>query len=247
MSLSPIPFVNLEIINVKKSYQDKEVLKDVSMNVSKGEVIGLLGPNGAGKSTLMKIISGLAKLNGGQILLNGNPISEGGATIKKRIGVIPQENNLERELNVREALYCYSLLFGVENFEERLEQIGKIIDLSSVWDKTVRQLSGGYARRVMIARALLPDPDLLLLDEPSVGLDPDARSQLWALIRQVASEGKGILITTHYMEEAAQLCDRIYFLNHGVVAWQGTPKQLQDDNTTLENLFLNLAREGREL
>lgn len=247
MSLSPIPFVNLEIINVKKSYQDKEVLKDVSMNVSKGEVIGLLGPNGAGKSTLMKIISGLAKLNGGQILLNGNPISEGGATIKKRIGVIPQENNLERELNVREALYCYSLLFGVENFEERLEQIGKIIDLSSVWDKTVRQLSGGYARRVMIARALLPDPDLLLLDEPSVGLDPDARSQLWALIRQVASEGKGILITTHYMEEAAQLCDRIYFLNHGVVAWQGTPKQLQDDNTTLENLFLNLAREGREV
>lgn len=247
MSLSPIPFVNLEIINVKKSYQDKEVLKDVSMNVSKGEVIGLLGPNGAGKSTLMKIISGLAKLNGGQILLNGNPISEGGATIKKRIGVIPQENNLERELNVREALYCYSLLFGVENFEERLEQIGKIIDLSSVWDKTVRQLSGGYARRVMIARALLPDPGLLLLDEPSVGLDPDARSQLWALIRQVASEGKGILITTHYMEEAAQLCDRIYFLNHGVVAWQGTPKQLQDDNTTLENLFLNLAREGREV
>lgn len=247
MSLSPTPFVSLEIVNVKKSYQDKQVLKDVSMRVNRGEVIGLLGPNGAGKSTLMKTISGLAKINGGQILLNGKPISEGGAAIRKRIGVIPQENNLERELNVREALYCYSLLFGVENFEERLAEIGKIIDLSAVWDKTVRQLSGGYARRALIARALLPDPDLLLLDEPSVGLDPDARIQLWTLIRRVASEGKGILITTHYMEEAAQLCDRIYFLNHGVVAWEGTPKQLQDDNTTLENLFLYLARESRDV
>lgn len=239
-------FSKLELLSVSKHYQKKQVLVNVSLEVNKGEIVGLLGPNGAGKSTIMKTISGLAKVNSGQILWNGKPITENRQMTKRRVGVIPQENNLERELSVKQALYCYSLLFGIENFEQRIEQVGKLIDLDEVWDKTVRQLSGGYARRAMIARSLLPDPDLLLLDEPSVGLDPDVRRQLWDLIRNIARQGKGILITTHYMEEAAQLCDRIYFLNHGILAWQGTPRQLEEDNTTLENLFLHLARESRD-
>lgn len=231
---------------MSKNYQQKQVLKDVSLEVGRGEIVGLLGPNGAGKSTLMKVISGLAKANGGKVLIDGEALEENPVVNKRRIGVIPQENNLEREISVKQALYCYSLLFGVKNFEQRFAAVSKLINLESVQDKTVRQLSGGFARRALIARALLPEPDLLLLDEPSTGLDPDVRQQLWDLIRNIAAQGKGILITTHYMEEAAQLCDRIYFLHHGSLAWQGTPDDLAQDNITLENLFLHLAREGRE-
>ena len=221
------------------------MLENVSLEVSSGEVIGLLGPNGAGKSTIMKVISGLAKANSGGVFIDGENIANDPAFFKKRIGVIPQENNLEREITVKEALYCYALLFGVKDFEKRLSEVSHLIKLGEVLDKTVRQLSGGFARRALIARALLPDPDILLLDEPSVGLDPDVRQQLWELIRNIAANGKGVLITTHYMEEAAQLCDRIYFLHNGNMAWHGTPHDLERDDTTLERLFIDMAREGR--
>ncbi len=242
MSSSPTQFASLDVENICKNYAGKPVLESVSLRVEKGEVVGLLGPNGAGKTTLMKVISGLAREESGRILLDGRPAGEDREGSRRRVGVIPQENNLERELTVRQALHCYSMLFGVRDFERRRAEIGKIINLDGVWEKRVRHLSGGYARRAMIARALLPDPGLLLLDEPSVGLDPDVREQLWALIRSLSEAGKGVLITTHYMEEAAQLCDRIYFLQNGKMAWHGTPQELKEADSSLEHLFLQLAR-----
>ena len=246
MSSFPTQLRGLEVRNIHKFYEDRQVLNDVSLQVAPGEIVGLLGPTGAGKTTMMKILSGLTRAKSGEIFLDGRPLDEDRAATKRRIGIIPQENNLERELTVRNALKCYAMLFGVKNFPERLAEVSRWISLDEVIDKPVSKLSGGFARRALIARALLPDPELLLLDEPSVGLDPDVRHQLWDLIRLVASQGKGVLITTHYMEEAEALCDRVYFLQKGKVSWEGRPETLKAQNSGLENLFLELVREGGE-
>ena len=244
MSSFPTQFVSLQVDQVSKIYDKKMVLNEVSLTVKPGEVVGLLGPNGAGKTTLMKILSGLTIPASGKVTLNGWELEENRQEAHLRIGLIPQENNLERDLTVRDALRCYSWLFGVENYEKRIEELAEIFEFTDMLDKLGSKLSGGYARRVLIARALLPDPDILLLDEPSVGLDPDVRHQLWEIVRKLRSQGKAVLLTTHYMEEAEALCDRVYFLQKGRVVWEGDPEILKARSSGLEELFLELVREG---
>lgn len=248
MSSFPTQFVNLTVDKVSKVYDKKLVLNEVSLVVNPGEVVGLLGPNGAGKTTLMKVLSGLTIPVSGKVTLNGWELEENRQEAHMRIGLIPQENNLERDLTVRDALRCYSWLFGVENYEERIEELAKTFEFTDMLDKLGSKLSGGYSRRVLIARALLPDPDILLLDEPSVGLDPDVRHQLWEIVEDLRNQGKAVLLTTHYMEEAEALCDRVYFLQKGRVVWEGNPAILKDQSSGLEELFLELVRKegGKE-
>ena len=244
MSSYPTQFVSLNIENVSKIYDRNLVLKEVSLYVKPGEVVGLLGPNGAGKTTLMKILSGLAAPSSGRVALDGWDLEERRQEAHLRIGLIPQENNLERDLTVRDALRCYSWLFGVEDADRQIEELARVFEFGDMLDKLSGKLSGGYSRRVLIARALLPNPDILLLDEPSVGLDPDVRHQLWGIVRSLKAQGKAVLLTTHYMEEAEALCDRVYFLQKGEIVWQGCPETLKEQSSTLEELFLELARKG---
>ena len=243
MPLSPMKSVLLTVEKVSKAYERKMVLHEVSLKLKKGMILGLLGPNGAGKTTLMKIISGLSSPTAGKIVLDGKSIEKLRQEAHLRIGVIPQENNLERDLTVRDALRCYSWLFGVADYEKKINQLAQQFDFVDMLDRLGSRLSGGYAQRVLIARALLPEPDILLLDEPSVGLDPDVRHHLWKKIRELKAQGKSILLTTHYMEEAESLCDEVYFLQKGKVTWHGNPIE----SSGLEELFLELVRKEEKI
>ncbi|WP_371377765.1 ABC transporter ATP-binding protein [Sporomusa aerivorans] len=243
--------LNLE--NISKTYQGKQVLEGVSVTVNAGEVFGLVGPNGAGKTTLMKIIAGLSRPGSGRITIFGRDGLGGRAAVKHRLGWVPQENNLERELSVREALLLYALLYGVPSARLRVKQIMAEFNLADISGRSIGMLSGGMARRVLIARAVLPEPQMLLLDEPSVGLDPDVRQDIWQVIRLLAGKGKTIFLTTHYMDEAEQLCDRLALLKAGRILVTGTPAGIKsmaagagDSPGTLEEAFLRLIRRGAE-
>lgn len=238
----------LVIDKISKSYKDKMVLDDVSLAVKKGEVLGLLGPNGAGKTTLLKTVSGLTAPTKGDISILG---MDRKTTEKKhlmsKIGIVPQENNLEREADVREALILYAKLFGVERPKERVDFLIREFAMQSWQDTKTWHLSGGMARKALIVRALISDPEILLLDEPTVGLDPDVRRDVWGIIQKLKSFGKTIVITTHYMEEAEFLCDRIALLKAGRLLYVDTSvglKKLAGSNphTTLEDAFLSLIK-----
>lgn len=236
----------IETNHLCKSYGKKEIIHDLNLKINQGEIFGLLGQNGAGKTTLMKIISGLSKLTSGSLRIFGEDASNRTAELKKKIGLIPQENNLEREFTVEEALKIYAMLFGIKNVSERVEEIIARFDLEEMRKKIVRNLSGGMMRRVLIARALLTDPKLLLLDEPTVGLDPDVRQGIWKELKELKQEGKTLILTTHYMEEAERLCDTIAIFKQGkIVLCDGRAKlqkKIGADAKNLEELFIQLSK-----
>ncbi|CUH97700.1 hypothetical protein P22_3835 [Propionispora sp. 2/2-37] len=243
----------LRMENISKIYQGKSVLDNVSLSVNAGEVFGLVGPNGAGKTTLMKIIAGLSRPLSGRLSILGRDGLAARAAVKQQIGWVPQENNLERELTVREALTLYAWLFGVPAVKLRVKQIMKEFNLEDIGGRNIGMLSGGMARRVLIARAMLPEPQMLLLDEPTVGLDPDVRQDIWEMIRDLSGKGKTIFMTTHYMDEAEQLCNRLALLKAGRLLLTGTPEKIKnmaegngDPKFTLEKAFLRLIRRGAE-
>lgn len=244
-----VPDAALELNRICKYYQDKTVVDHLSLTVNSGEIFGLVGPNGAGKTTLMKIIAGLSRPAAGTVRVFGRDAGREHADIKPLIGWVPQDNNLERELTVEEALSLYARLYAVPESKMRVRQVMAAFNLEEFGKKEIGVLSGGMARRVLIARAVLPEPAMLLLDEPTVGLDPDVRQDIWQLIRRLASDEKTIFMTTHYMDEAEQLCDRLALLKAGRVVASGTPvmlKQLADEagdrEITLEKAFLRLIR-----
>ena len=248
------PETVLDLQRLCKSYAGQRVLDDISLTVRKGEIFGLLGPNGAGKTTLMKLIAGLSQPDCGKLAILGRDGSGGRTGIKHRIALVAQENNLEREFTVQEALLSYARLYGIENPRRRVEQVIEKFQLSGMRDKQAGILSGGMARRLMIARALLSEPQLLLLDEPTVGLDPDVRHDIWAIIRSLAAEERTVFMTTHYMEEAEQLCGRVALLKAGRIVTVATPEGLKamagtagdaHQPVTLESAFLRLIREAR--
>ncbi|SDF45936.1 ABC transporter ATP-binding protein [Sporomusa acidovorans] len=258
MSASPTTFACLaapecvlSLRQVSKQYGKDTVVDQVSLQVGKGEIFGLLGPNGAGKTTLIKMIAGLSRPNAGSLdfFADGKAI----AMLERNrfIGLVPQESNLERELTVEEALLLYARLFAVNDPHRRVEELMQEFNLTAIRNKKVGLLSGGMARRALIARVLLPQPQLLLLDEPTVGLDPDVRQDIWQIVRDLAAAGKTILMTTHYMDEAEALCHRIALLKAGRIAVTGTPETLKalaandtaEPQITLEKAFLQLIRE----
>lgn len=214
--------------NLTKHYGDLQALKGVSFSIREGECFGLLGHNGAGKSTTMKMIYGLSTVEGGRLKIFGQPIGLTPPEIKQHLGVVPQEDNLDPDLPVLANLEVYAGLFGLSRKQahERSVQMLHFMGLESKANNVVDDLSGGMKRRLVIARALLNQPRLLLLDEPSTGLDPQGRHLVWQKLRSLKAEGVTQILTTHYMEEASQLCDRLVIMHEGEILTEGTPASL---------------------
>lgn len=219
----------IKLDSISKSYGKVKALDSLSLEIRKGEIFGLLGPNGAGKTTTVKILTTLTKPDKGTGFINGIDIIHNPFEIKKIIGVVPQENNLEKELTVYENLLIYGMLHRVGDLKRKIDEILEILELTEKKHSVVSTLSGGLQRRTLLARALLSEPKVLFLDEPSIGLDPHIRRELWQIIRKIKTEGRTVLLTTHYIEEAEALCDRVGILSHGRLIALGTPAELKRD------------------
>jgi lipooligosaccharide transport system ATP-binding protein len=215
----------------------------VDFDVQAGEAFGFLGPNGAGKSSTMRMIGCVSPRTGGELRILGMDPERDGPQIRARLGVVPQEDNLDLELSVRENLYVYGRYFGISRrvLRERIEQLLEFAQLTERGDDRVDPLSGGMKRRLTIARSLVNEPELLLLDEPTTGLDPQARHALWDRLYRLKAEGVTLVLTTHYMDEAEQLCDRLVVMDGGRIAAEGSPRQLIDFHSTREVVELRFA------
>ncbi|MCS7198936.1 MAG: ABC transporter ATP-binding protein [Caldimicrobium sp.] len=217
--------IAISISNLKKSYGKVIALKGISFDVYKGEIFALLGPNGAGKTTTLRILSGLTKPTSGEIFILGENLKERELFVKTQIGLVPQHVNLDLELTVEENLIIHGLLFKL-SYSEIKRRITELLELASLTDRRktrVKELSGGLKRRLLIIRALLHSPKILLLDEPTAGLDPHIRRKLWSFIKQIQAQGTTILLTTHYMEEAEILANRVAFIFAGNIVAIDTP------------------------
>jgi len=219
----------MEIENVVKRYGNITAVNGVSFSVAQGEIFGLLGPNGAGKTTLIRMLTTLTRPTAGELFVAGYSVREQQLEVKKRIGVVPQQNNLERELTGRQNLLLHALLHKVERGERerRISELLDYVGLQARAGERVQNYSGGMARRLLIARALVHRPPVLFLDEPTIGLDPQTRRRIWDLIQLMNRDGVTVLLTTHYIEEAESLCHRVGVIDHGRLIALGTPSELK--------------------
>ncbi len=218
----------LRIAHLTKKYGDATVVDDLSLEIMPGECLGVIGPNGAGKTTTIRICLGLTGADGGTIEAFGMPLPERVRDAKKRIGVVTQFDSLDPDFSCAENLRVYGAYFGLPR-ATIAERVPKLLDFAALQSKAGArpgELSGGMKRRLSLGRALVNDPDLLLLDEPTTGLDPQARHLMWERLQNLLQEGKAILLTTHFMDEAERLCDRLIVLDHGRKIAEGTPRAL---------------------
>jgi lipooligosaccharide transport system ATP-binding protein len=219
------------VVNAKglrKRFSDFVAVDGISFHVVPGECFGILGPNGAGKTSTIRMIYGFSPLTDGSLEVFGLDISEGWRAIKSRIGVCQQENNLDPDLTVQQNLEVFARYFNIPKQQARL-RAGKLLEfigLDRRKNSPVTELSGGMMRRLVLARALINDPDLLILDEPTTGLDPQTRHQVWEKLEELGSKGLSILLTTHYMDEASRLCDRLVIMDQGRILVEGKPTDL---------------------
>ena len=236
----------LEVADLFKRYPTgTEALRGVSLTIEQGEFFGLLGPNGAGKSTLIHCATGLARPTTGEIRIFGYDAIDHYEDARLAVGLAPQELNLDWFLTVEETLDYHGGYFGMPK-RERRERTAELLDAFSLGDKRddrTRTLSGGMKRRLVLARALMHRPRLLILDEPTAGVDVELRLELWRYVQRINEEGTTILLTTHYLEEAERLCDRIAFINDGRISAQGTNSELASEFgvSSLEDAYLELA------
>jgi ABC-2 type transport system ATP-binding protein len=217
----------IEVVGLTKNYGPIRAVDRVSFNIPSGQVFGLLGPNGAGKTTTIKMLTTLSIPDQGRCLIDGFDVVKNPMAVKMRIGVVPQEINLDRDLTAYENLLIYGQLHRVEDLRGRIQAMLQTLDLWERRDSVVVNFSGGMQRRLLLARALLPKPAVLFLDEPSVGLDPQIRRQMWDVIRKTRIEGRTIVLTTHYIEEAEALCGRVGILAKGRLIALDTPENLK--------------------
>jgi lipooligosaccharide transport system ATP-binding protein len=238
---TPLPDSMIRAHDLRKSFTTKagevvEAVKGIDIDVRRGEAFGFLGPNGAGKSSTMRMIAAVSPVSGGELRILGMDPAEHGPAIRARLGVCPQEDTLDNELNVFDNLYVYGRYFGISRAEvrSRAEELLDFVQLTEKRTSKVEDLSGGMKRRLTIARSLINRPDLLLLDEPTTGLDPQARHVLWDRLFRLKQQGVTLVITTHYMDEAEQLCDRLVVMDQGVIAAEGSPLDLIRDHSTRE-------------
>ncbi|MBU1397755.1 MAG: ATP-binding cassette domain-containing protein [Bacteroidetes bacterium] len=217
----------IKISGLTKHYGDIVAVDNLSLEIRKGEIFGLLGPNGAGKTTTIKILTTLSKPDAGSCIIDGFDVVRNPYEIKTRIGVMPQENNLDRELTAYENLLIYGMLHHASLLPEKIERILKMVELWDRKNSVVSKFSGGMQRRLLIARALLTEPAVLFLDEPTIGLDPQIRRQLWEVIRKTKIDGRTVVLTTHYIEEAELLCDRVCIVFKGRLIALDTPENLK--------------------
>ncbi|MBA4394638.1 MAG: ABC transporter [Desulfobacca sp.] len=213
--------------NLTKEYGKVRALDSLSLEISREEIFGLLGPNGAGKTTTIKILNTLVKPTSGRAWLDGFDVVQNPLQIKQRIGVVPQENNLDRDLTAFENLKIYGLLHHLSDLQTKIEEHLKSVDLWERRNDPVQTFSGGMQRRLLIARALLGHPQILFLDEPTIGLDPQVRREIWNTIRRIRTQGGTVLLTTHYIEEAEALSDRVGILSQGKLIALDTPENLK--------------------
>jgi len=210
-----------------KKYGEVRAVERLSFTIPQGEVFGLLGPNGAGKTTTIKMLTTLSKPDSGRCTIDGFDVVKNAFAIKGRIGVVPQENNLDRELTALENLLIYGMLHHVKDRNKDIQAALRMVDLWDRKDSEVTHFSGGMQRRLLLARALLPQPSILFLDELSIGLDPQIRRQMWDMIRKTKIQGRTVILTTHYIEEAENLCDRVGILSRGKLITLDTPANLK--------------------
>jgi len=211
-----------------KTYGDFTAVAGIDFSVARGEAFGLLGPNGAGKSTTMRMITATLLRSGGDLSILGKDPDKAGPEIRAHLGVVPQADNLDTELKVHENLYIYGRYFGLSRkyLANKIEELLAFAQLEDKRNAKVDQLSGGMKRRLTIARALVNEPEVLLLDEPTTGLDPQARHVLWDRLFRLKEQGVTLVITTHYMDEAEQLCDRLIVMDQGKIMAEGSPASL---------------------
>jgi lipooligosaccharide transport system ATP-binding protein len=222
--------------DLRKSFGAFEAVKGIDIDVRRGEAFGFLGPNGAGKSSTMRMIAAVSPVTGGELRILGLDPGADGPAIRGRLGVCPQEDTLDNELNVRDNLYIYGRYFGIPKDEvnARTDELLEFVSLTEKARSKVEDLSGGMKRRLTIARSLINRPDLLLLDEPTTGLDPQARHTLWDKLFRLKQAGVTLVITTHYMDEAEQLCDRLVVMDKGLIVAEGSPLELIRAHSTRE-------------
>ena len=233
---------------LNKLFGELVAVDAVDFEVRKGEAFGFLGPNGAGKTSTMRMIGCISPPSGGRLRVIGmDPVSQA-SEIKARIGVVPQMDNLDIELTVRENLEMYARYFDIPRdvANPRIDELIEFVQLQEKVDSKVEPLSGGMKRRLTIARALINDPDLLLLDEPTTGLDPQARHLVWDRLYRLKQRGVTLVITTHYMDEAEQLCDRLVVMDNAKIVTEGSPPNLIARYSTREVLELRLSDDARE-
>jgi lipooligosaccharide transport system ATP-binding protein len=223
-----------------KRFGSFEAVRGIDVQVRRGEAFGFLGPNGAGKSSTMRMIGCVSPRSGGELTVLGMDPEADGARIRARLGVVPQEDNLDTELTVRQNLQVYGRYFGLSRAQVRAKaaELMEFAQLTDRADDEVEPLSGGMKRRLTIARSLVNDPELMLLDEPTTGLDPQARHALWDRLRELKQDGVTLLLTTHYMDEAERLCDRVVVMDHARIAAEGSPTELISRFSTREVLEL---------
>lgn len=220
----------MSLRNVKKRYGNVTAVDGVSFDIRYGEIFGLLGPNGAGKTTTIRMLTTLARPTEGELFVAGYKVTDDPVEVKRRIGVVPQQNNLERELTGRENLLLHALLHRMARSgrEKRIRELLEYVGLSPWADVRVQHYSGGMARRLLIARALVHGPSILFLDEPTVGLDPQTRRKIWDLIQLMNRNGVTVLLTTHYIDEAEVLCHRVAIVDGGRLIACGSPGELKE-------------------
>lgn len=254
-STAPAIDVVIQVRDLRKSYKDLTAVDGISFEVHRGEIFGMLGPNGAGKTTTVEILEGLRDPDSGEAFINGVDVMKNPTRVKGMIGVQLQQNAFFDNLNLRETIDLFATLYGSEmSPEDALDKV----DLADRAKSQYRHLSGGQKQRLSIAVALVNDPVAMFLDEPTTGLDPQARRNMWDLVDGLRSEGMAIMLTTHYMEEAEVLCDRVAVIDHGKIVANDTPQALidqlnargaepvrKDGVLTLEDVFIDLT--GRSL
>jgi lipooligosaccharide transport system ATP-binding protein len=240
--------VMIEAIGLRKSFTSRsgdvvEAVRGIDVQVRRGEAFGFLGPNGAGKSSTMRMAAAVSPVTGGSLRILGMDPAVDGPKIRARIGVCPQEDTLDTELNVRDNLYIYGRYFGLPRAEvrRRAEELLDFVQLTEKASAKVDDLSGGMKRRLTIARSLINRPEVLLLDEPTTGLDPQARHVVWDRLFRLKQQGVTLVLTTHYMDEAEQLCDRLVVMDKGLIAAEGSPPELIRSHSTREVVELRFA------
>ncbi len=233
----------IRAVGLRKQFGDFTAVDSIDFAVSPGEFFGFLGPNGAGKSSTMRMIGCTSPISGGTLRIFGLDPTTHGSEIRRRLGVVPQLDTLDAELTVEENLIIYGRYFDLSRAEAR-RRAGELLEFVQLSDRAkslVEPLSGGMKRRLTIARSLINQPELLLLDEPTTGLDPQARHILWDRLYRLKQDGVTLVLTTHYMDEAEQLCDRLVVMDGGRIVAEGSPRQLIDHHATREVLELRFA------
>ncbi len=241
----PLPPPLIEGRRLTKRFGTSVAVDGIDFRVEPGEAFGFLGPNGAGKSSTMRMIGCVSPVTEGELQILGMDAAADGPAIRARLGVVPQEDNLDTELTVLDNVYIYGRYFGLPRsvIRERAEELLDFVQLVVRRNERVDPLSGGMKRRLTIARALVNRPDLLLLDEPTTGLDPQARHQLWDRLYKLKQNGATLVLTTHYMDEAEQLCDRLVIMDQAKIVAEGSPRQLIDRHASKEVVELRFRHD----